>query len=305
MTLRWLRACVFTMTALSLGCGEDDSDEASPLPPSGSAAGTGASPTSSGTGASGGDPSGGGAGGGGAGEGGSTDPCAGRILCEDFESHALGMPPAAPWQSATNNGETAVDGTHVHSGARAVRVATGAGQYKQALFFVEGAPTFPVPANAFYGRMMFYMEQAANDGVHWTMIQGSGPLAGQDGVTAHYRYGGMWQGKMMANYETWGLATDCWHNTETVMPTGVWTCMEWRFDGATDEMRFWLDGVEVDALHVLGQGMGCGGHDLDDQWSAPTFDRLWLGWESYQEDDPREAWIDDVIVDDEPIGCPR
>ena len=63
--------------------------------------------------------------------------------------------------------------------------------------------------------MMFYMQQAANDGVHWTMIQGPVPLPGHDGVTAHYRYGGMWEGKMMANYETWGLATDCWQNTET------------------------------------------------------------------------------------------
>jgi hypothetical protein len=136
------------------------------------------------------------------------------------------------------------------------------------------------------------------------MIQGSGPLEGQNGVTAHYRYGGQWQGRLMANYETWGAATDCWDHSETAMPTGQWSCMEWRFDGPNNEMQFWLDGQEITDMHVTDQGEGCGGHDLGDQWLAPTFERMSLGWESYQPDDAREAWIDDVILDDEPVGCP-
>jgi hypothetical protein len=162
-----------------------------------------------------------------------------------------------------------------------------------------------VAGNVVYGRMMIYMDQTANDGVHWTMIQGSGPLEGHDGVTAHYRYGGMWAGKMMANYETSGAATDCWNNSEDVMPTGRWTCMEWRFDGPGNEMRFWLDGQELPGLYVKDEGQGCIGHELGDQWLAPTFDRMFLGWESYQPDDAREAWIDDVVIDDAPIGCPE
>ena len=301
------QAIAVVLAVFLLGCGEDDADSSSSAASGSGGAGSGAgasgSSGSGASGASGGGPASTGSGGGG-GTGATGDPCEGRIVCEDFESYELGAPPGGPWEAATNNGEVAVDGAHVMSGQRAVRVATGAGQYKQALFFTEGAPAFPAAGNVFYGRMMFYMEQAANDGVHWTMIQGSGPLEGHDGVTAHYRYGGMWEGKMMANYETSELATDCWQNTETVMPTNAWTCMEWRFDGPANEMRFWLDGVEIDPLHVTGQGMGCGGHDLDDEWLAPTFDRLWLGWESYQQDDAREAWIDDVIIDDQPIGCP-
>ncbi|MFO0617741.1 MAG: hypothetical protein U0414_34425 [Polyangiaceae bacterium] len=232
------------------------------------------------------------------------DPCAGRLLCDDFEDDTIGQAPGAPWSVATNNGAVAIDGTHAHSGSRAVKVATGAGQYKQAFFATEGAPAFPIAGNIVYGRMMIYMDATANDGVHWTMIQGSGPLAGHDGVTSFYRYGGMWAGKMMANYETWGLSTDCWNNSEAVMPTGKWTCMEWKFDGPANDMHFWLDGKEISDLHVQDQGMGCGGHDLGDQWLAPTFEKMWLGWESYQNDDAREAWIDDVILDDAPIGCP-
>lgn len=237
--------------------------------------------------------------------GGTADPCAGRLICDDFEDDADGQAPGAPWQTATNNGNVAIDGAHAHSGTRAVKVSTGAGQYKQAFFFTEGAPAFPVAGNVVYGRMMIFMDATANDGVHWTMLQGTGPLAGHAGVQSYYRYGGMWAGKMMANYETAGLSTDCWNNSNTVMPTGKWTCMEWKFDGPANEMRFWLDGTEVSDLHVKDQGMGCGGHDLSDQWLAPTFDKMWLGWESYQQDDARDAWIDDVILDDAPIGCPQ
>ncbi len=236
--------------------------------------------------------------------GGPQDPCAGRLICDDFEGDTNGEAPGAPWGVATNNGAVVVDGAKAHSGTHAVKVSTGAGQYKQALFFTEGAPAFPIASNVVHGRMMIYMDATANDGVHWTMIQGTGPLPGHAGVDSFYRYGGMWGGKMMANYETSGLATDCWNNSNAVMPTGKWTCMEWKFDGPANEMRFWLDGQEVSDLHVKDQGMGCGGHDLADQWLAPTFDKMWLGWESYQNDDAREAWIDDVVIDDAPIGCP-
>ena len=289
-----------------LACGGDESSAtgattAGSTTAGSTTAGTGATSTTGGQGGGASTSSSSAAGGSG---GGAVDPCAGRLICDDFEDDTLGAAPLAPWQTNVNQGAVVVDGAHAHSGMRAVKVSTDAGQYKQALFYAEGAPAFPVPGNVVYGRMMIYMPQTANDGVHWTMIQGSGPVPGHAGVTGHYRYGGMWQGKMMANYETSNAATDCWNNSDTVMPTGAWTCMEWRFDGPANDMRFWLDGTEVADLHVTQQGMGCGGQDLGGDWLAPDFERMYLGWESYQQDDAREAWIDDVIIDDQPIGCP-
>lgn len=298
-----LRICGALVCCLA-GCGGDDTASG------GATTSTSATTTTSSTGSGGETGAGGSTGTGGAtgtstgGSGGAVDPCENRLICDDFEDDQLDTEPLAPWQSSTNAGSIVVDGTHAHSGAKAVHVHTEEGQYKRALFSVEGAPTFPIAGNVVYGRMMIYMDQTANDGVHWTMIQGSGPLDGQPGVDSHYRYGGMWGGAMMANYETSGASTDCWNNTDVVMPTGAWTCMEWRFDGPQNEMRFWLDGVEVPELHVKDQGMGCIGHDLNDQWLAPTFDRMYVGWESYQQDGARDAWIDDVVIDDQPIGCP-
>lgn len=305
-----LAACA----AASIHCGGDEtgsggSGSTSTAGPSSASAtngagGTDGASTTNGAGGMGG--AGGGVGGsGGAGGSASVDPCEGRLVCDDFEDEDLGAAPKAPWQTTTQNGSVVIDGTHTRSGSRAVKVRTEAGGYKRALFFTQGAPAFPAPGNVVYGRMMIYMDQTANDGVHWTMIEGSGPLAGKDGVTALYRYGGQHMGRIMANYETFNLKTDCWDHSDTVMPTKAWTCMEWRFDGPKNEMRFWLDGKELADIHVAGKGEGCGGHDLNDQWLAPTFDKMSLGWESYQNDDPREAWIDDVIIDDEQVGCPQ
>lgn len=238
--------------------------------------------------------------------GSAVDPCIDRLVCDDFEAHAPGRPPIAPWTViSSDTGSVAVDDSRAHSGALSVKVTTdGTNGFTRALMAIAGGPTFPLPDNVMYGRMMFYMEQAANDGVHWTHIEGRGPLSGQNNVTAMYRYGGQHMGRLMANYETSGLSTDCWQHSQTAMPTGAWACMEWRFDGPNDRMQFWLDGVELTDLDVMGMGMGCIGNDLAGQWPAPTFDEIRLGWESYQADAPREAWIDDVMLDDQPIGCP-
>jgi hypothetical protein len=40
-------------------------------------------------------------------------------------------------------------------------------------------------------------------------------------------------------------------------------------------------------------------------WTAPTFDHLDVGWESYQNDEARTLYIDDLIVSKSPIGCPK
>jgi hypothetical protein len=39
-------------------------------------------------------------------------------------------------------------------------------------------------------------------------------------------------------------------------------------------------------------------------WSAPNFDRLDLGWESYQTDGVRTIHVDDVVISKTQVGCP-
>jgi len=155
-----------------------------------------------------------------------------------------------------------------------------------------------------FGRLMMWLETVPESSVHWTFIQAEGP--GRDGdYTAMYRYGGQHDGRLMANYETSGTATDCWDHSVTVMPSSEWACLEWRFATDDDELQFWLNDSELTDLHVTGVGEGCGGHDLNDEWRAPSqFERIRLGWERYQVSDERNVWTDDVVIATSRVGCP-
>lgn len=246
---------------------------------------------------------GGGSGGGaaGAGAGGGNGACNGALFCDDFEAYTDA--PGAPWMVQKNaQGNVIIDGAQHRSGTKAVKfTTTGTMSYQQA--FMSLTKIFPVAQNAFYGRMMMYATKAANDGVHWTMIQGEGAATG--GITnAKVRYGGQQQKSLMANYDSTGKKSDCWQHSATKMPEAKWACMEWYFDGATNTQKFWLDGNAVNDLTVMGVGEGCLSNETDNKWVFPTFSKVSLGWESYQTDDPREVWIDDVALGTSKIGCP-
>lgn len=263
------------------------------------------------TGASGGSPAGAGSagapvgtgGGSTAGGAGSADNCAGTLICDNFESYA--SKPGAPWTVSTNQGTVAIDTTRYRSGKQSVKFSTtGANNYQRAFIGIEGAP-FPLADNAFYGRMMIYATSAANDGVHWTMIQAEGPVAAQGITTASVRYGGQQMKSLMANYDSTGKKSDCWQHSSTKMPEGQWACMQWYFDGKTNTQKFWLNGKAIDDLTTTGQGQGCVAHETNDMWYFPQgFSKAYVGWESYQKDDAREVWIDDVALSTQPIACP-
>jgi hypothetical protein len=233
-----------------------------------------------------------------------TGSCAGARICDDFESYTPG-PPRGPWTVGTSMATLAVDETRAFSGRRAVHINTmgGAGTYRRAYMSATGGALFPLPGNVMFGRMMLYLVAAPAGSVHWTNIQGEGPVAGQS-YRAMYRYGGQQTGRLMANYETSGVSTDCWDHSTTVIPTGRWTCMEWRYDGPNNRMEFWLDGTQLDDLTVRGRGEGCIANDTMGNWYAPTFDTLRLGWEHYQNTTAMELWIDDVAMDTRRFGCP-
>ena len=257
--------------------------------------------------------------------------CQSALFCADFEDAAADAPPAAPWSVVQTNGSVIVDAQRPFRGSKAVKATTlstaASGQtYKRALIGLASTPVIPVPNNAFYGRMMFYVESVPQASLHWTFIDASGPIAGQD-YTSVYRYGGQlpvmengtFQGsQLMANYDTndWygtpkrGPNTDCSQQADKqVVPVGKWSCAEWYFDGQSNQMKFWLDGTEITSLEIDGKGAGCTGVDAKDvpdyPWAAPTFSRIDMGWESYATDDERTIWIDDVVISQTQVGCPE
>ena len=238
-------------------------------------------------------------------DGGTTGfDCASAVFCDDFEGASVGGPPASPWTVSASQGAVVVDDTRAMSGSHALHVTTedGSGSYRRAYAVLSGAPVFPAVSTEMYGRMRLFLVATPTGSVHWTNIQAEGDVSGMS-FRSLYRYGGQHDGRIMANYETNGVSNDCWDHSATVMPTDRWACLEWHYRTSTDEMVLSLDGTPLDDVHVVGAGEGCGGHDTGDHWYAPVFDRLSLGWEHYQATSAREMWIDDVAIDDQPIGC--
>lgn len=299
-------------------------------PPSAGSGGSGAvgsgGATSSGGGSGGASASGGVAGGaagqsGTGGAAGATD-CGAALFCDDFESYPTGAAPGGSWKTQTNMGTVMVDSTRPHSGTRSVRFDTkAASSTKTAFMKLVGAPLFPVPMNTFYGRMMFWLSAGPTASVHWTFVQAGGVVPDQaPSYHAVYRYGGqmpVMQGgtfdgsQLMASYDTpdsyggTGPSSDCYQQSNAVVaPMGTWSCVEWKFDGMNNALQIWLDGKAIDELTVTGHSMGCVNQPENYTWSAPTFADLELGWESYQQDDARTIWIDDVAIGTSRLNCP-
>ena len=86
---------------------------------------------------------------------------------------------------------------------------------------------------------------------------------------------------------------------------GEWMCFEFEYVGEGDdaEVRVYWDGREHPALHYSSNNRGSSG----ELWSIPTYDYLEFGFEHYQDYGAFvggfDAWIDEVAVDDERIGC--
>ncbi|WP_437656282.1 hypothetical protein [Sorangium sp. So ce1182] len=311
-------------------CGDDDGDgEMSSSTSTGTGSTTG---STTGTGGSGGGTGGAGSTtgtGAGGGTGGGDTACADTsLICDDFESYEGQGAPGDKWTvyTAMDGSAVSVDTTKAFSGTKSVKLttpaSTGDNNYKSAMIQFMDESKLPTDANVIHGRMMFFLESAPTGDVHWTIIDGSGTIPGSDFMgkpyAAQYRYGGQHPvtggSQLMANYDTpgfWsdppaGPKTDCWHHAaeQTVVPVGEWSCVEFSFDGSKNEMRFWLNGTELTDLKVSGTGQGCANMEENFEWTAPAFDKIALGWESYQADEPRTMWIDDVVIGTEQIGCP-
>lgn len=240
-----------------------------------------------------------------------SEPCpASAVFCENFDDDAVGVAPGAPWSLSINgNGSITVDTTHAVGGGNAALVSIpGGSDFQRAYMGLDGnSDAFPAVATEMFGRAMMWLNATPDGDVHWTFIQGQGASGENDGTNRLYRYGGQHQegAGLMANYETTGISTDCWEHSTATMPTEQWACVEWRFATATNEMELWLDGVNIEDIHVTQRGEGCVGQDLQGDWLAPpAFEQLFLGWERYQTaGNDRNLWIDDIALSTERIGC--
>jgi hypothetical protein len=238
------------------------------------------------------------------------------LFTDNFEAHANGQHPGAPWSEATfkSGAMIQVDAEHAFSGRQALHILTPRGaKYRRGYVAIHLKTPVPDALPGMYGRAMVFLDAApvALEGappVHWTLLQGEGRSA-DDRYNSIYRLGveGGDGTKLMANFETTPpVTTDCKRHSQLTLPVRRWTCVEWKFDVASNEMRFWRDGRQI--VHVTGRvkdAGACRGNDLDGEWRAPPkFDSFYIGFERYADSaNDQNLWIDDVAMSKTRIGC--
>ncbi|MEL6536675.1 MAG: hypothetical protein AAFQ98_14750 [Bacteroidota bacterium] len=221
-----------------------------------------------------------------------ASPTAEPLFADDFEAHAVNGLPASPWVQS-GAGQVRVDTTRSHSGTQSVYFASGETYTNRAFLGLHDAPLFPLTNNAYYASIYLWVEEASPDGIHWTMVQSSGPVPGES-YASEIRYGGQHHKQLMANYETQGVSTDCWHHAQVPLPERQWVKLGWYFDGRANLMKFWLNDKLVDELTVQNRGQGCVANDLEGEWKFPVFENVVIGWVDYQTGGgSRQLWIDD------------
>ena len=264
----------------------------------GGAAEGGSGEGASGVGASGvgGSGEGGGAAQGGASQGEAAIGCSGHsaaLLCDDFESGTID---ASLWSEVTaNGGSIAVDSSVVREGNHALRV-TLPSQGGARGFLRADASVFPLPQNSMFGRAWIY---AAGDvpNTHSKLLMLRGTLNGEN---AQYRLDSNSR-DLNSRYSTPFINDNIQHGGLRKfgyeLPANRWVCIEWHYDGANHEMRYWFDDNAINDMTVTG--------NEDPQWTAPPFDRFEIGWQTYQAGSQQsyDIYYDGIVLSDARIGC--
>ncbi|HEY2899636.1 MAG TPA: hypothetical protein VGL59_03595, partial [Polyangia bacterium] len=240
-----------------------------------------------------------------------SSPCVpGALLCEDFEGYAVGPSLAPTWMTDNMGGTLQVDTTRPFAGTKSVHFTATVNVGNLLQIWKQGAPLFPIKNNTFYGRVMMWLSRQPTGEVHFNTVQANGMLPGSNQI-AKYAYGAM-NSKLMAGYTIRATeadlpTVDCGKSTGTTgYPVGKWVCAEWEFDGANDVMHYWLDSVAQTAVDLVKTDPSCGmTPPPGNEWKAPTFNKLMLGWYSQAYAMPVELWMDDVVISTERVGCPK
>ena len=211
---------------------------------------------------------------------------------DDFEKQNIIEGLKEPWL-ISGNGKVRIDTLRAYSGKKSVHFISGEGFKNRAFISLENI--IPKKAKSYYGSMKMYIKEASPDGIHWTMIQTSGKT--EKGFHAEIRYGGQHNKRIMANYDTKEVKTDCWHHTQFKIPEKKWITLEWYFNREKKNMKLWIDTKLVHELNANDFDKGCLENGNNKEWTFPSFDKISLGWVDYQKNGgKREIWIDDVVL---------
>jgi hypothetical protein len=228
-----------------------------------------------------------------AGIGGPSRCTAGKyLICEDFEGTAEGAIPTG-W---TKHGNAAVAADEAARGTHSLKIAAAPNGERR--IYADAAKL----GGGHWGRIFFKVKvPVPSVFVHSTLVafRGIGPTRGSEEVRV---------------VDTVKDASGKYQFLYNVQPNGAefgtgsaynysfddrWHCAEWSIDAPTQSYHFFYDGVEVTSIAKNNGPMKYAGTDI-----PPVFTELHVGWNNYQSAPPGfVAWIDEVALDTNRIGC--
>ena len=222
----------------------------------------------------------------------------GYLICEDFESTALGATPDGWTKHGDASGvadDAAKHGTH--------SLKLGAIPVWERRIYHDAS----VVGAAHWGRIFYKVQLPVPDAfVHSTLVafSGTGPTIG----AAEYRV--VDTVKQAVDTPNVGSKNQFLYNvqpqTGDEFGTGTsydwsfddqWHCAEWHLDSANQSFQFYLDGTQ-EITFEKGAGNYAGAE------IPASFDQIRIGWINYQTSPPGfTAWLDDLAVATQRVGC--
>lgn len=276
----------------------------------GNAGGSGGGGTSSGTGGSGGT-SGTAGNGGSAGSAGKGCANGAYLVCEDFESTEAGQIPSG-WTRLGAADKVGVATDQAASGSKSLKL--GATENGERRIARPGAAL----GAAHWGRIRFKVQMPVTDAfVHSTLVAGAGtgPTKGEvevrfvDTVKASKQDTPGWCSDKQ-------VTTNCYQLLYNVQPAASaefgkggpygwsfddkWHCAEWHVDSTDQSYELFYDGKRVDDVSFKNGAGKFDGSEIPSVWKE-----LRIGWNNYQSatNPGFTAWIDDVVLNGDRVGC--
>jgi hypothetical protein len=252
---------------------------------------------------------GGNAAGGTAGTGGARPPAAcAHSFCDGFEN---GTTIPGHYSRNLSAGNTVVvDASKAHSGTQALHI-----QAKSADAFLSlrlNSFISKTPRVSVYLRMMVWLTNPPGGTGHWDMMGISGTVGpADDRLLSAVTFGGFGDRAKLLYVGTprSGPLVDCSKSSGLQpIPPARWACVELKADaGSTPNYSVKVNGSEIPGFSFSANNAGsnCVG-GVGGTWFVPDASVARIGWRHvHAQDRPIEAWIDDVVVDTKPIGCPK
>ena len=297
----------FVLTFVHAGCSGEPSNTSSSGAGGNGGGATSSADSAASTSGSGGSTSsaagsGGGGGAGGAGQSQGLCTPGKYILCEDFEGTDVGGIP----QGWTKHGDpVAVADDDAVSGTRSLKM--GPIESGERRIYHDGS----MLGTGHWGRIRYKVQLPVPDAfVHSTIValHGVGPTTGIQEVRV---VDTVKEDKDGFNNDGNGSRVQFLYN---VQPNGAefgkgsdynwkfddqWHCAEWHIDGPTQSYDFYIDDQHIDQISIANGPGNYSGSEIPD-----AFTEVRVGWTNYQSAPPGfTAWIDDVALDNERIGC--